>query len=85
MYISHSRNKTSDEATEDILNNQIPELDRLMKNDILHVDNIDVFCEQGVFDIEQSRKILGAGKSLGLNINFHGDELHPTRSAEVRQ
>jgi imidazolonepropionase len=47
------------------------------------VDNIDVFCERGVFDIAQTRSILEKRKELGLTINFHGDELHPTGSAEV--
>ena len=54
-----------------------------MQDGILDVDNIDVFCEKGVFDVDQSRQILTAGQRLGLNINFHGDELHPTQSAEV--
>ena len=54
-----------------------------MKTGDLHVDNIDVFCEKGVFDLEQSRAILKAGKEAGLNVNFHGDELHPLNGAEV--
>ena len=37
----------------------------------------------GVFDIEQSRRILLAGKQIGLELNFHGDELNYTGSAEV--
>lgn len=49
----------------------------------LQVENIDVFCEEGVFNVEQSRKILQAGKDAGLNINFHGDELHPLDGAKV--
>lgn len=49
----------------------------------LRVDNIDVFCEQGVFDLSSTRSILQAGKDMGLNINFHGDELHPMNSAQV--
>lgn len=77
------RTKTADEATDDILTNHIPELRRLITDGTLTVDNIDVFCERGVFDVTQSRRILEAGKALGLNINFHGDELHPTKSAEV--
>ena len=54
-----------------------------MKNNELTVDNIDVFCEKGVFGVEDTRKILEAGKSAGLAINFHGDELHPMKAAEV--
>jgi imidazolonepropionase len=55
----------------------------LMTDGILHVDNIDVFCEKGVFDVAQSKRILLAGKEAGLQINFHGDELHPLEGAEV--
>lgn len=42
-----------------------------------------MFCEKGVFDLESTRRILQAGKDIGLQINFHGDELHPMNSAEV--
>ncbi|TNM91585.1 hypothetical protein fugu_019965 [Takifugu bimaculatus] len=40
-------------------------------------------CAQGVFDLDATRSILQAGKELGLNINFHGDELHPMNSAQL--
>jgi len=72
-----------EEASADILENHLPEIERRMKDGSLHVDNIDVFCEKGVFGIDETRQILVAGKNMGLNINFHGDELHPTGSAEV--
>lgn len=77
------RGKTVAEATEDILQVQLPWLKELMFAGTLRVDNIDVFCEQGVFDLDSTRSILQAGKGLGLNINFHGDELHPMNSAQV--
>jgi imidazolonepropionase len=35
----------------------------------------DVFCEQGVFDIEQSRKILLAAKDKGMKLKVHADEV----------
>ncbi|VDP94487.1 unnamed protein product, partial [Echinostoma caproni] len=38
-----------------------------------------------VFDLDQSMRILEAGKSIGLNINFHADELSPLGGAEVSQ
>ena len=34
----------------------------------------DVFCEQGVFDVEQSRRILSAGVDHGLRPRLHADE-----------
>lgn len=77
------RGKSSKEATNDVLDVQLPRLKSLMENGDLKVDNIDVFCEKGVFDLQQSRKILLAGKSIGLNLNFHGEEITQLKSAEV--
>ena len=37
---------------------------------------IDVFCEQGYFDIDQSKRILKAGKSAGLKLRVHADEFY---------
>lgn len=48
---------------------------------------VDVFCEKGVFDLEESRTILEAGRRLGLLPRLHADELTPlggaTLAAEV--
>jgi imidazolonepropionase len=35
----------------------------------------DVFCERSVFSLEQSRKILVAGKNHGLKLKVHADEM----------
>ncbi|MFH2059788.1 MAG: imidazolonepropionase [Pseudomonadota bacterium] len=35
----------------------------------------DVFCETGVFSIDQSRRLLKAAKALGLGIKIHADEV----------
>ncbi len=35
----------------------------------------DVFCEEGVFDIEQSRQILLAAKRAGMKLKVHADEI----------
>ncbi|WP_129358363.1 imidazolonepropionase [Rothia uropygioeca] len=37
---------------------------------------IDVFCEQGAFDEEQSRRVLKAGMEHGLTPRVHGNQLH---------
>ncbi|KER30196.1 hypothetical protein T265_03349 [Opisthorchis viverrini] len=81
---AHSVPKDSNasEFTEHIVSEQIPKLKNLIQQNI-SVDNIDVFCEKGVYDIEQSAKILRAGKSIGLNLNFHADELSDTGGAEL--
>jgi imidazolonepropionase len=36
----------------------------------------DVFCEQGTFDLDQTRLILEAAKASGLGLKLHADELH---------
>ncbi|XP_064606196.1 probable imidazolonepropionase [Liolophura sinensis] len=77
------KGKSSEEATNDVLNVQLPRLKSLMDNGDLKVDNIDVFCEKGVFDLQQSGRILQAGKSIGLNLNFHGEEITQLKSAEM--
>ncbi|WP_047152251.1 imidazolonepropionase [Aneurinibacillus tyrosinisolvens] len=43
----------------------------------------DVFCEHGVFTIEQSRRILSAAKELGFGIKIHADEIEPMGGAEL--
>jgi len=43
----------------------------------------DVFCERGVFTPEESRRILEAGKPLGLRPKVHADELAPSGGSEV--
>ena len=83
MFSSFVRNSTAEETTQHIVNEQIPAIASLCESGDLHVDNIDVFCEKGVFDTDQSRRILVAGKNAGWQVNFHGDEIHPMNSGEV--
>ncbi|XP_053260967.1 probable imidazolonepropionase [Podarcis raffonei] len=77
------KGKSAIEATDDIVSIHLPKLKQLELDGEIHIDNIDVFCEKGVFDLPSTRRILQAGKDLGLQINFHGDELHPMKSAEL--
>ncbi|XP_075408835.1 putative imidazolonepropionase [Tenrec ecaudatus] len=77
------RGKTATEAAEDIVKHHLPTLKALRSSGEVPVDNIDVFCEKGVFDLHSTRRILQGGKDIGLQINFHGDELHPMKAAEL--
>jgi imidazolonepropionase len=43
----------------------------------------DVFCEPGVFTIEESRRILAAARDAGLGLKLHADELEPSGGAEL--
>jgi imidazolonepropionase len=36
---------------------------------------IDVFCEEGAFDSDQSRAVLEAGREAGLGLRVHGNQL----------
>ena len=46
-------------------------------------ENCDVFCEKGVFTIEQSRKLLTAAKEMGYGIKLHADEIVSFGGAEL--
>jgi imidazolonepropionase len=43
----------------------------------------DVFCEKGVFSVEESRRILNAGRDHGMKLRVHADELAWTGGAEL--
>ena len=43
----------------------------------------DVFCEKGVFDVHQSRKVLLGAKSLGMKLKVHADEFRSSGGAEL--
>jgi imidazolonepropionase len=43
----------------------------------------DVFCEKGVFSLEQTRRILVAGKNYGLKPKVHADEMSLLGGAEL--
>jgi imidazolonepropionase len=43
----------------------------------------DVFCENGVFDADESRRILETARAYGLEPRLHADELAPSGGAEL--
>jgi imidazolonepropionase len=43
----------------------------------------DVFCDQGVFTVEESRRILLAGRAHGLEVKLHADELADVGAASL--
>ena len=48
-----------------------------------HARWIDVFCERGAFDAEQSRRVLEAGRDAGLGMRVHGNQLGPGPGARL--
>ena len=59
-----------DELTDDIVRRWLPEIARRRL-----AEYCDVFCEKGYFNLEQTRKILGAGRGLGMKLRIHADWL----------
>jgi imidazolonepropionase len=44
-------------------------------------ENIDVFCEPAIFDLERTRRILEAGARYGLATRLHADQLERSGAA----
>ena len=43
----------------------------------------DIFCEPGVYTVDESRRILRAAAAAGLRLKLHADELKPAGGAEL--
>lgn len=67
-----------DEFVDIIIKEMIPEVS---KRNLARF--CDVFCEEGVFTIDQSRKILIAAKEHGIAPKLHADEIHSLGGAEL--
>ena len=67
-----------DEYIELIIDGMIPEV---AKRELAIF--CDVFCEKGVFDIEESKKILTAAKNHGFKLKLHADQLTSLGGAKL--
>ena len=43
----------------------------------------DVFCETGVFSVEEARRILLAARAKGLGLKIHADEIDPVGGSQL--
>lgn len=59
-----------DELTDEIVKVWLPEIAKRRL-----AEYCDVFCEKGYFNVEQSRRILAAGRELGIKPRVHADWL----------
>ena len=71
-------NDAPEKFVDELINHMIPEVSRRNLAKFC-----DVFCEEGVFSVEQSRRILEAGKKNGLIPKIHADEIKPLGGAEL--
>lgn len=46
-------------------------------------EHCDVFCEKGVFTVEQSRRLLYAARAMGFGVKIHADEIVSFGGAEL--
>ena len=60
----------------------IDEVLPLVKEEEL-ADACDIFCEEGVFSIEQGRRLLRAAQELGFQVKLHADEVHDLGGAAL--
>lgn len=74
---------TSAAHTKLIVEAMLPKVLEEKEKGLNNVSCIDVFCEKGVYDQSETKAILEAGKSAGLLMNFHGDELNPMQCGEL--
>lgn len=68
----------SDEYVRFVVEKMLPEI-----RDKRLAQFCDVFCEEGVFDIEESRTILKTAKALGFSLKIHADEIECLGGAEL--
>lgn len=48
-----------------------------------YADFADIFCETGVFTVEESRQYMEAAKALGFKVKIHADEIDPLGGLEL--
>ena len=61
-----------------VINEMIPEIKRLQLAEF-----IDVFVEEGVFSIEDGRRIIKAGRNARMPAKIHADEIVPLGGAQL--
>ena len=71
------RNNT-DEYVDIIIEETIPKVAKLGLAEFC-----DVFCDRGLFNLEQAKRILLGGKSQGLKSKIHADNMSTSAGAEI--
>jgi len=72
------RRSDREDYIRELIESAIPEVGRLRLAEFA-----DVFCERGVFDVEESRRILLASRAAGLDLRIHADEFWDTGGAAL--
>ncbi|MEJ7173944.1 imidazolonepropionase [Staphylococcus caprae] len=48
-----------------------------------YADFADIFCETGVFSVEESKRYMGKAKEAGFKVKIHADEIDPLGGLEL--
>ena len=72
------RHTDADEYVAVVINEMLP----LVAKEKL-AEFCDVFCEEGYFDVEQSKRILTAARNVGLRLRIHADQLTNFGAAQL--
>ncbi len=59
----------------DYIKSIIKDMELIRNNDL--AESVDVFCEDSVFTVEETKEIVEAAKKLGFFIRLHADEINP--------
>jgi len=76
--IPHEDRQSPQRYVDLVINEMLP---RVAKEKL--AEFCDVFCDQGYFDIEQSREISTAAKKFGLKLRIHADQLSDSGGAKL--
>lgn len=68
----------TDEYVDYLIENGLPQVKREQLADFC-----DIFCEKGVFSIEQSDRLLRAAEKMGFKLKLHADEIVQFGGAEL--
>lgn len=60
---------------QEYINQIVKDLEKIKNNDL--AESVDVFCEDTVYNLEETKYILSEAKKLGFFIRVHADEIHP--------
>jgi imidazolonepropionase len=67
-----------DEYVDLIINEMLP---KIAEENL--AEYCDVFCEKGIFTVDQTRKVIQAAKKMGLKPQIHIDEIFDTNGASL--
>lgn len=63
------------ENKEAYIKTMIKDMSIIRNNEL--AESVDVFCEDSVYNLDETRKIVEAAKKEGFFIRLHADEIHP--------